>query len=186
MPRFAAFLRAVNVGGRVVKMEALKKIFESMGLTDVESFIASGNVVFSSKGVKGLDARIAAALGTALGYEVRTFVRTIDEVVAAAAHEPFPKRDAERFPTYVVGFLSRELDAEGVARLSALATREDLFHVRGRDFWWLSAHHQARPAITPRQLEKALGEPTTLRNVNTIRRMAERYGPTSARRSSGT
>lgn len=186
MPRYAAFLRAVNVGGRIVKMDALKKVFESMGLTDVESFIASGNVVFSSKGVKGLDAKVAAGLGKALGYEVPTFVRTIDEVVAAAAHEPFPKRDAKRFPTYLVGFLSRELDAAGAERLSALSTKEDLFHVRGRDFWWLSAHHQARPAITPRQLEKALGEPTTLRNVNTIRRMAERYGTTSARRSSGT
>ena len=177
MPLYAAFLRAVNVGGRVVKMDALKKIFESMGLTDVESFIASGNMVFSSKGVKGLDTKIAAALEKALGYEVRTFVRTLEEIAAAAAHEPFPKRDATRFPTYLIGFLSKEFDAAGVERLSLLSTKEDLFHVRGRDFWWLSKHHQARPAITGRQLEKALGEPTTLRNVNTVRRMAERYRP---------
>ena len=177
MARYAAFLRAVNVGGHgVVTMDALKKIFVSTGLTDVESFIASGNLVFSSKGVKGLDAKIAMALGKALGHEVATFVRTIEEVVAAAEHEPFPKRDAARYPAYVVGFLSKDLDAAGVERLSRLSTKEDLFHVRGRDFWWLSAHNQARPAITPRQLEKALGEPTTLRNVNTLRRMAERYG----------
>ncbi len=185
MPRFAAFLRAVNVGGRVVKMDALKKIFESMGLEDVESFIASGNVLFSSKGVRGLDEKIAAALEKALGYEVPTFVRTMDEVAAAALHAPFPERDAARFPTYLVGFLSRNLDAAGVERLSLLSTADDRFHVLGRDFWWLSKHHQARPAITGRQLEKALGQPTTLRNVNTIRRMAERYGPTSAPRSSG-
>lgn len=175
MPRCVAFLRAVNVGGRVVKMDALKKIFESMGLSDVESFIASGNLVFSSKGVRGLDARIAAGLEKALGYEVPTFVRTLDEVAAAALYTPFPERDAARFPTTLVGFLSKELDAAGVERLSVLESPADRFHVRGRDFWWLSAHHQARPAITGRQLEKALGEPTTLRNVNTIRRMAERY-----------
>ena len=60
------------------------------------------------------------------------------------------------------------------ARLSRLSTKEDLVHVRGRELWWLSAHHPARPAITGRQLEKALGQPTTLRNPNTIRRMAER------------
>jgi uncharacterized protein (DUF1697 family) len=177
VPRFVAFLRAVNVGGRVVKMDALKKHFEAMGFLEVESFIASGNVVFSSKGARGLDGKIAAALGRALGYEVSTFVRTIDEVVAAAAYEPFPKRDAARFPTYLFGFLSKNLDAEGVVRLRALETPEDRFHVRGRDFWWLSKHHQARPVITGRALEKALGEPTTLRNVNTIRRMAERYSP---------
>ncbi|HTS02468.1 MAG TPA: DUF1697 domain-containing protein, partial [Thermoanaerobaculia bacterium] len=62
MARFAAFLRAVNVGGRVVKMDALKGIFESTGLSDVESFIASENVVFSSKGEKGLERKIAARL----------------------------------------------------------------------------------------------------------------------------
>ena len=177
MPRYAAFLRAVNVGGRVVKMDALKRIFESLGLADVESFIASGNMIFSSKGVRGLDTKIAAALEKALGYEVRTFVRTLEEIAAAAAYEPFPKRDATRFPTYLIGFLSKELDAAGVERLSILSTKEDLFHVRGRDFWWLSKYHQARPAITGRQLEKALGEPTTLRNVNTVRKMAERYRP---------
>ena len=176
MPRFVAYLRAVNVGGRIVKSGALKKAFESAGAADVESFLASGNVVFSAKGGKGLDARIAAALERVAGFEVPVFVRTVDEVVAAAAHEPFPERDAAVFPTYLVGLLSKDLDAAGVERLSLLSTKEDLFHVRGRDFWWLSKYHQARPAITGRQLDKALGQPTTLRNVNTIRRMAERYG----------
>lgn len=176
MPRYAAFLRAVNVGGRVVKMDALVKILESMGFADVESFIASGNLVFSSKAAKGLDAKIEAALGRACGFEVPVFVRTMDEVAAAAAHDPFPTRDATRFPTYLVGFLSKSLDAAGVGRLSLLSTKEDLFHVRGREFWWLSAYHPARPAITGRQLEKALGQPTTLRNPNTIRRMAEKFG----------
>jgi uncharacterized protein (DUF1697 family) len=175
MPRCAAFLRAVNVGGRVVKMDALKKLFESIGFADVESFIASGNVVFSSKGVKGLDAKIAAGLEKALGYEVPAFVRTMDEIADLAAQRPFAERDVAAFPTFLVGFLSKELDAAGVERLSLLSTKEDLFHVRERDFWWLSKHNQARPAITGRQLEKALGQPTTLRNVNTIRRMAERF-----------
>jgi uncharacterized protein (DUF1697 family) len=177
MPRFIAFLRAINVGGRVVKMDALKKHFEAMGFSGVETFIASGNVVFSSKGVRGLDAKIANALDQELGYAVATFVRTVAEVADAAAHAPFAERDVAACPTYLVGFLSKELDADAEGRLSALATAEDLFHVRGRDFWWLSGHRQNDPAISGRALEKALGQPTTLRNVNTVRRMAERYGP---------
>jgi uncharacterized protein (DUF1697 family) len=176
MPRFVAFLRAINVGGRVVKMDALKHHFEGMGFSKVESFIASGNVVFSSKGVTGLDGKIATALGRALGYEVRTFVRTVTEVADAAASAPFGEKEVAACPTYLVGFLSKELDADAAKRLAALATAEDHFHVRGRDFWWLSKHGQNEPAISGRVLEKALGQPTTLRNVNTIRRMAERYG----------
>jgi uncharacterized protein (DUF1697 family) len=177
MPRFVAFLRALNVGGRVVKMDMLKKHFTAMGFSEVETFIASGNVVFSSKSAKGLDGKIAAALGRALGYEVRTFVRTIAELADAAAHAPFTGKEVAACPTYLVGFLSKELDSDAAKRLSALGTDADRFHVRGRDFWWLSRHRQSEPAISGRVLEKALGQPTTLRNVNTVRRIAERYGP---------
>jgi uncharacterized protein (DUF1697 family) len=177
MPRFVAFLRAINVGGHVVEMEALKRHFETMGFSEVETFIASGNVVFSSKGAKGLDGKIAAALGRALGYEVRTFVRTVAELAEAAAHAPFAEKEVAACPTYLVGFLSKELDAASLARLKALETDADRFHVRGRDFWWLSRRRQSEPAISGRVLEKALGQPTTLRGVNTVLRIAERYRP---------
>ena len=46
--KYAAFLRAINVGGRVVKMDRLRTLFEAAGLRGVETFIASGNVVFES------------------------------------------------------------------------------------------------------------------------------------------
>ena len=46
MPRQVAFLRAVNVGGRVAKMDALRRSFEKLGFRRVETFIASGNVIF--------------------------------------------------------------------------------------------------------------------------------------------
>jgi uncharacterized protein (DUF1697 family) len=125
--------------------------------------------------VRGLDGKIAAALGKALGYEVRTFVRTVAELAAVAAHEPFPKADVAAAPTFCVGFLSTEIDAAALARLKALETDADLFHVRGRELWWLSKNRQGVAAISGRVLEKAFGQPTTLRNVNTIRRMAERF-----------
>ena len=56
MPRFFAFLRAINVGGHNVTMEKLRGLFEASGFKDVETFIASGNVIFTSnsKTRKGL------------------------------------------------------------------------------------------------------------------------------------
>ena len=48
MPRYIAFLRAINVGGHTVKMDRLREIFESLGFANVETFIASGNVVFET------------------------------------------------------------------------------------------------------------------------------------------
>src|SRR6185369_8391120 len=49
MPKYVAFLRAINVGGHVVKMDQLRALFEALGFANVETFIASGNVIFDSK-----------------------------------------------------------------------------------------------------------------------------------------
>jgi len=48
MPRYVALLRGINLGGHTVKMDRLKKLFEELGLKNVETFIASGNVIFES------------------------------------------------------------------------------------------------------------------------------------------
>jgi uncharacterized protein (DUF1697 family) len=164
------------VGGHnVVKMDELKRLFEKMGFTDVETFIASGNVVFTAKAAKGLDAKIAKALEQALGHTVAAFVRPTADLAILDAHEPFPKAAVATALSLSVGFLSKELDADALKRLKALESEADRFHVRGREFWWLSKIPQNEAEISGKVLERALGQPTTLRNVNTIRRMAERF-----------
>jgi uncharacterized protein (DUF1697 family) len=94
MFRFIAFLRAINVGrGRTVKMRSLRQVFESLGLSKVATFIASGNVVFETrtKKTKILERKIEGALKEALGYEVRTFVRGETELAKIANYQPFPQ-----------------------------------------------------------------------------------------------
>ena len=78
MTRFVAFLRAINVGGHTVTMDRLRQLLAELDLADIESFIASGNLVFRSgaRKVDALERRIAAHLERGLGYEVATFVRT--------------------------------------------------------------------------------------------------------------
>ena len=91
---FIAFLRAINVGrGRTVKMQSLRQIFESLGLSRVATFIASGNVVFetTAKETKTLERKIERELKEALGYEVRTFVRGEAELARIANYRPFPR-----------------------------------------------------------------------------------------------
>ena len=108
MPRYVAFLRAINVGGHVVKMNVLREQFEALGFADVETFIASGNVLFSSraKTVAALERKIEGRLKAALGYEVATFVRTCDEVSAMAAYAPFPPAMVRTAVSVWVGFLA--------------------------------------------------------------------------------
>jgi uncharacterized protein (DUF1697 family) len=79
---YIAFLRAVNVGGRVVKMDRLRALFEALGLSDVRTHIQTGNVFFRAAGSDraALARRIERHLERALGFEVPTMLRTVAEV----------------------------------------------------------------------------------------------------------
>jgi uncharacterized protein (DUF1697 family) len=82
-----AFLRAINIGGRTVKMDHLRSLFESLGYGEVETFIASGNVIFQSpdEDTRALEQQIEAHLRQALGYEVATFLSSRQQQLVAAS-----------------------------------------------------------------------------------------------------
>lgn len=91
MTTHIAFLRAVNVGGRVVKMERLRAVFAELRFANVRTYIQSGNVFFDAKASDraALQRRIEARLEKELGYDVEAMVRTVDEVEAALARDAF-------------------------------------------------------------------------------------------------
>jgi uncharacterized protein (DUF1697 family) len=174
MPSYVAFLRALNVGGaNVVKMDRLRKLFEETGASDVETVIASGNVVFSSpaKSEKALAAKIARRLEDALGYPVGTFLRTPEELAAVASRRPFPStEDAHLY----VGFLTDPPAVPAVRALRACASEIDDFRVAGREVYWLCRTSFSRTTFSGAKMEKILQAPTTLRNVTTVRRIVEK------------
>jgi uncharacterized protein (DUF1697 family) len=175
VPRYVAFLRAINVGGHTVTMAALREHFEHVGCGVVETVIASGNVVFdtASRSASGLEKRLAAHLEARLGYPVATFLRTPEELAAVAGHAPFSRADLEASHAMYVGFLAAEADVASRRRLLALATARDAFALRGRELYWLCRSHASK--ISGAVVERALGQPATLRNVTTVRRIAAKY-----------
>ena len=182
MPRYIAFLRAINVGGHVVKMDHLRRFFEAMGFSDVETFIASGNVVFRSaaKNGKALEGKIGTKLREALGYEVATFIRTDAELAAIAKHQPFRQSQLDKAVTFCVAFLVEPLDKKAVQKLMVLRTEIDDFHVHGREIYWLSRNKQSESVISNAVFEKTIGAPSTMRGVNTVRKMAAKYAAPSS------
>ena len=175
--RLIAFLRAINVGGHTVTMERLRRLFERMGFRGVETFIASGNVVFEADGADraALERSIAAGLEAALGWEVATFVRTPSELSAIAAHEAFPAAALAGARAHVVGLLAEPLGRAAAAQLMALRTAEDDFRVHGREFYWLSRVGQGKSEFSNAVFEQVTGARATLRGMNTMRRMAARF-----------
>ena len=70
--KYAAFLRAINVGGtKVIKMEDLRRMFEALGFTNVATYIQSGNVIFEAAQADGLRAQIESQIQQTFGFEDR-------------------------------------------------------------------------------------------------------------------
>lgn len=173
--QYVAFLRAVNVGGRIVKMTELKKIFEAAKLDEVSTFIASGNVLFrSAKAAAALEPQIEAALQKALGYTVATMLRTAGELRAVAEHEAFPPATMGGATLYV-GFMQAKPTAAAVKRVLALGNEVDELRVNGREIYWLAHKSIADSTISMAKLEKATGTTATFRNINTVRRLTEKF-----------
>jgi uncharacterized protein (DUF1697 family) len=180
MPRFIAFLRAINVGGHTVKMEHLRRLFAELGFSSVETFIASGNVVFetTSKNVKALERKIEALLREALGYEVATFIRTDTEIAEIANYKPFRQSEVDAAVALNIAFMAEPLDNQSKQKLIALKTDIDDFHVHGREIYWLCRRKQSESTFSNAVLEKTLGTRATFRGANTVKKLAAKYSST--------
>ncbi len=177
MPRYVALLRAINVGGHNVKMEELRRQFERLGLSNVETFIASGNVLFDAKSssVSALEHKIEAGLRTALGYEVATMVRSGEEMARIAKHQPFAPARVDSATTFNVGFMPAPLDAAAKKKLLALQTGHDDLHTRDREVFWLCQTRMSESALFKISFEKVLGCRMTVRNRNTVTKLAGKF-----------
>ncbi len=177
MSRYIAFLRAINVGGsRTLKMDTLRQLFESIGLAKVETFIASGNVVFetTSRSPQALESKIENTLRAALGYEVATFIRTDAQVAAIAHYQPFRKSESDAGNVHVI-FLAEPLDARCRQEVVGLSTDGDEFHVHEREIYWLRRKNSSGYNFAMPRLEKIIDQPFTIRGTSTLKKLAEKY-----------
>jgi uncharacterized protein (DUF1697 family) len=239
MHTFIAFLRALNVGGRTVKMDRLRAHFTELGLADVATFIASGNVIFRAarmqdSEVAALEQRIEAHLEARLGFRTEAFIRSAPELGCIAAHRPFDAAGADMASsaagpagaadaagaarasgaagavraaglagdtldptiaagtsesrdahaphespagdTLYVGFLRAAPEPAAHERLRGLGSGIDSFIVHDRELYWRCRGSISESPVTGPKLEKALGMPTTLRNITTVSKLAAKYG----------
>ena len=174
--RYIAFLRAINVGGRVVKMERLRELFTEMGCTKVETFIASGNVIFESreKNELALQERIETQLEKSLGYGVETFLRTDNELKGVAAHRAFSEKEIGGGTVYVA-FLATKPSKAAVTALTSHRGEVDEFRIDGREVYWLCRKSFSESEFSKARLEKVLGTRATVRNSSTVRKIAAKY-----------
>jgi len=179
VPRTLAFLRAINVGGRTVRMDELRRLFAELGLASVETFIASGNVIFESRpgSEAALAKRIEKHLAAHLGFDVATFLRSDREVAEIALRRPFEAAEHARAGAFCVGFLAAAPSATARAELSRLESANDRFHVHGREVYWLCRTGQGESDFSNALFEKKCGVRATFRSMTTVAKLAAKYPP---------
>jgi uncharacterized protein (DUF1697 family) len=177
LPRYVAFLRAINVGGRIIRMERLREVFAFAGFSAVETFIASGNVIFDSRAtnIAALERKVEEALEASFGFPIATFVRRVDDLGPIARHQPFTPDAAGALGTIHVGFLRGPLNAADRRRVLESRTDVDEFDVRGSEVYWLVRGKLTDSKLSNAAMGRAMGE-TTMRNRNTIIRLASKFG----------
>lgn len=178
MTKHIAFLKAINVGGHTVKMDHLRNLFEKMGFENVETFIASGNVVFETKfqSVDSIKREIETELEKSLGYKVATFIRTTKELKEIAKLKPFKEPDLDNKQNYLyIGFLDNQPDKVSQKKVLVLSDEANEFHFNKKELYWLCRKNFSDSGITGKSLEKALGMETTIRNATTIRKITIKY-----------
>lgn len=171
--RYIALLRAINVGGHTVKMDQLRALFEQLRFRNVETFIASGNVIFETAPAEPatLERRIEKHLEKSLGYAVAVFLRTPEELTAVAAYTPFPDEDITVGALHVV-FLGAAPEPGFAAAVNSFQTPADRFHVHGREIFWYCRTKISESLGFPDVAKKT---PNTARNITTVRKLAAKY-----------
>jgi uncharacterized protein (DUF1697 family) len=177
MQRFCALLGGINVGGHRVKMDQLRALFESMGLFTVETLLASGNVIFETEGndSEQIERQIEQHLRKSLGYPVPTFLRSAGDLVEIAAYQPFPSiQYSPEERTLIVLFLKCSLTEEQKEVMDIFQTETDLFHANRSELYWLTGKRMSDSPVDWKLFNKTIAMPAgTMRNANTIRKLAE-------------
>jgi len=169
MPRFAALLRGVNVGGgNRVPMAELRKLLTDLGYTDVVTLLNSGNAVFgsSARTTARHEQAIRKALVDSLGVDVAVIVKAETELLAAQKENPIRVQDAEA-SRLLVGFASDPASLAALKDLASLVKPPERFHV-GRHGLYLWCPKGVSESAVGKLLVGRRGREITTRNWATV------------------
>lgn len=175
MPQHVAFLRAINVAGRYIKMAALAQHFHALGFADAKTFINSGNVIFSSKAkdLTALASRLETQLEPLLGFKSEVFVRSAEAIHAMAVRGREHMQRVREGGEVNVAFLHAALSAEQVAATQAFKSAMDDFAHEGTEMYWLCQGRQSDSKFSNAALERKLKIRTTFRRVSMLENLSQ-------------
>lgn len=178
MPTYIAFLRAVNVGGRYVKMVALRDALTHAGFADVQTHIQTGNVFLrSARRTSGpVAVEVSRVLTAHCGFSVPAVVRTPTQlratVAAVDAIPPMIDGGSGRY----VAFADGPVPPEAAAVLNAWDKPGERVRVLDAEVLGELAHGFHKTTLTITRLERLTGRTTTWRDLSVVRAIDEKWG----------
>lgn len=168
MVKYCAFLRGVNVNGTSMKMAEVCKIFNDVGMKDVGSVLATGNILFSSdKNRDDLKAILEKELSEYFNYEAFLFLKTEKEIIEIFEQNPFTPAD----DSHIYVFIGREkMEQEILAEFkNSIKSDTENGEIVNQTFYWQVAKGNTLDSYFGKILgKKSLKEKMTSRNINTI------------------
>jgi uncharacterized protein (DUF1697 family) len=171
METYVSMLRGINVSGHnMIKMDALKSLYESMGLRDVKAYIQSGNVVFrcGSKNSLSVGRSISEAIEQSFGFSVPVVIRRPADLTRIISKSPFAGRKGIDQTRLYVTFLNSIPSPVLVKKLpSAAAKSKDEFRLIGTEVHLHCPNGFGKTLLSNAFFEKHLNVEATTRNWKT-------------------
>ncbi len=169
MPTYIALLRGINVGGNhQLPMAKLRDLVADAGGDEVQTYIQSGNVVFThtARSAAKLTAQLEQIISDGAGFDVPVMVRTAGELAAVIEHNPYDATDPTKLH---VAFLAATPPAGAVDQLDVARFAPEELTLRGRELYLYLPDGMGRAKL-PQQLGK-VGTPATARNWRTVMKL---------------
>jgi uncharacterized protein (DUF1697 family) len=180
MKIFISLLRGINVSGQnMIKMPELKRLYDSLCMVNVETYIQSGNVVFESaeKDPAVLTWSIEAEIGRAFGLDVKVILRNRDRFKQIINNNPYLNQSHEDPEKLYVTFLSDKPSEFSIKERQApylLETDEgDEFMAYDQEIYLFCPHGYGKTKFSNAFFEKKLHVSATTRNWKTVRALFE-------------
>lgn len=176
MPVVISMLRGVNVGGHnVVKMDALRALYESLKLRHPQTYVQSGNVVFQTEatGLPKLAKQIEDAIERQFAFRPSVVLRTAAELRDAIARNPFEKRPGIDPAKLLVAFLAADPAPDAREKLLAIECAPDELRFSGRELYIYFPNGQGKMTLKWAHVDKAVKLPYTGRNWNSVTKLLE-------------
>ncbi|MDX8464426.1 DUF1697 domain-containing protein [Mesorhizobium sp. VK23B] len=175
MQTYVALLYSIILGeGRRVVMADLKAMAEGIGLKNVRTLVATGNLVFEARTTKvsALERRLEKAFEETFGRHVDIIVRGAEDWLKLAAGNPFPAESAETADQVAVRVMRQPVADEALSGLQVRAAVHERVRLVGGDIWFVFSRERPSSRLLAAANHKRMGIGTS-RNWNTVRRLAE-------------